>query len=296
MKNQIVMQINYAERAGGSFGKRSIEDVCAFAKGLGFDGIEFRGKIPCDMTDLSFREYAEQIAKASTKTGLETVLFGFGLSDCYNPEKRDAQIEAVIENAKIAREVCGTEICNVNSAWISAKTPGQPGYRYDLCGSAAADEKEWDMAAEAFVRIAPTLEKIGLRFAFETHMGYVHDLPVQARKLVDMIDSPMIGINLDYGNTVYFPNCPTVEDSIDACGDKLFYTHLKNSIAVPGTDNLRLATGLGEGQINHRAYMEKLIAVGYAGPIGIEAPRQGDRTWYAKCDMAYMKDLLADFE
>ncbi|MBE6590387.1 MAG: sugar phosphate isomerase/epimerase [Ruminococcaceae bacterium] len=294
MNNPIIMQINYAELAGGSFGRRSIGDVCAFAKGLGFDGIEFRGKIPTDL-DLSFREYAEKIAKGKRESGLSDILFGFNLLDCTNEEKRDAQIEDMIEKAKIVREVCGADVCNVSGAWISAREAGTPWYRYDLCGSYAAEARDWDLTADAFSRMAPTLEKIGLRFAFETHMGYVHDLPASARRLVDMIGSPMIGINLDYGNTVYFKERPTTEEAIDTCGDKLFYTHLKNSVSIPGSENLRLPTALGEGEINHRAYMQKLVDVGYTGRIGIEAPRQGDRIWYAKCDMAYMKDLLADF-
>lgn len=294
MNNKLIMQINYAERPGGVFGSRSIDDVCAFAKSVGFDGIEFRGNPPRDMA-ISFREYAEQIAAAKKKHGLSEILFGMSLSECTNPEKRDEQIAAVIEKVKIAREVCGTEVCNANASWISSKEAGVPSYRYDLAGAAAATETDWEMAADAFARVAPTLEAIGMRFAFETHMGYVHDLPANARRLVDMIGSPSMGINLDYGNTVYFPNIPTVEEAIDICGDKLFYTHLKNSVSVPGTDNRRMATALGDGQINHRVYMEKLCNVGYTGLIGIEAPRQGDKTWFAKCDMAYLKDVLADF-
>ena len=295
MKNHIIMQINYAERAGGNFGRRSIAEVCAFAKGIGFDGIEFRGKLPTEMTHLSFREYAEEIAKGKRESGLSDILFGFNLLDCVNPEKRDAQIADVIEKLKIVREVCGTEVCNVSGSWFEPRENGIPWYRYDLRGSGAAKEEDWDLTVDAFSRIAPTLEQIGLRCAFETHMGYIHDLPASAKRLVDLIDSPMIGINLDYGNTVYFKERPTVVQAIDQCGDKLFYTHLKNSIALPETENIRLATALGDGEIDHRMYMEKLEDTGYAGPIGIEAPRQGDRIWYAKCDMAYLKSLLADF-
>ena len=292
MNNHVIMQINYAERAGGNFGRRSIAEVCAFAKGLGFDGIEFRGDIPTEMTHLSFREYVEEIAKGKRESGLSDILFGFNLLDCINPEKKDAQIADIIEKVKILREVCGSEVCNVSASWISAPEGGTPWYHY--CGSMCAKEEEWALTADAFSRIAPTLEQIGLRFAFETHMGYIHDYPATAKRLVDMIGSPMIGINLDYGNTVYLKNCPPITQAIDDCGDKLFYTHLKNSTALPETNGLRLSTALGEGDIDHRVYMEKLEDTGYTGPIGIEAPRQGDRIWYARCDMEYMKRLMAD--
>ena len=62
--------------------------------------------------------------------------------------------------------------------------------------------------------------------------------------------------------------------------------------AVPGAG--RVATGLGEGEINHREYVQLLLQHGYTGPICIEAPRSGDREWYAQQDLAYIKTVLAD--
>ena len=296
MKNQIIMQINYAERPGGNFGGRSIDEVCAFAAGLGFNGIEFRGNVPKHLAGLSFREYAEQIAAGKKNHGLRTVMFGMDVVGAGSADKdtRDKAVAFAAERARIAREVCETEVCNASADWISAKEAGTPWYRYDLCGSVAIDEDTYNRTVDTFSRISAELERIGLRFALETHMGYVHDLPASARKFVDDVNSPALGINLDYGNTVYFPNIPSVAEAIDICGDKLFYTHLKNSVGIPETPNLRFPTALGDGQINHREYFEKLISVGYDGLIGVEAPRQGDRLWYAKCDMAYVKDLLAD--
>ena len=95
---------------------------------------------------------------------------------------------------------------------------------------------------------------------------------------------------MDYGNTVYFPNRPSVEETIDIYGDKLFYTHLKNSSPIPGT-KARMGVNLADGEINHRAYITKLREVGFTGPIGIEAPRTGDRIWFAQKDYAYYKDV-----
>ena len=57
-----------------------------------------------------------------------------------------------------------------------------------------------------------------------------------------------------------------------------------------------MPTALSQGEINHCAYLEKLEDIGYAGPIGIEAPRPGDRWFYAKEDMAYMTYLLSLFD
>ena len=96
---------------------------------------------------------------------------------------------------------------------------------------------------------------------------------------------------MDYGNTAYFLKRMDLEDTIDLYGDKLFYTHLKNSNLVPEVLK-RFPCALSEGEINHRIYLRKLKEVGFTGPIGIEAPRPGDREWYARCDFNYVKSIL----
>lgn len=295
MNNKIIMHINYAERGFGGIGNQSIDDICRFAAKTGFDGIEFRGALPKELGECSFREYAEQIARCKQKYGLSEILFGIGVKECTNPDRevRERDVAEAIEKAKIAREVCESEVCNTYAAWITSPIPTAPKPGYEFNGSAAATPAQWEMIADAYRRIGEELSHIGLRFAFETHMNYVHDLPAEAKKLVDMIDSPMVGINMDYGNTFLFPTRPTLEEAIDLYADKLFYIHLKNYRALPGGAG-KIATALSDGEINHRAYLEKLRDVGFKGPIAVEAPRPGDRLWFAKCDLAYIKSLTEE--
>ena len=57
-----------------------------------------------------------------------------------------------------------------------------------------------------------------------------------------------------------------------------------------------MATGLADGAINHREYLRLLRQHGFSGPICIEAPRAGDREWFAQQDIAYLKALLGDLD
>src|SRR5690606_26026876 len=116
---------------------------------------------------------------------------------------------------------------------------------YDKNGSAAATAEQWQYAAEGFKVLGKLASDLGFRFAFEAHMNYIHDLPAAAKKLVDLVDSPAVGVNLDYGNAVYFQKPPALKDTIEAMGDKLYYVHLKNSVGVEGK---RLPTALSEGE------------------------------------------------
>ncbi len=293
--NNIIMHINYAEISGGNYGKRTVDDVCRMAATLGYDGVEFRGAIPKSLGDISFREYAEAISTAKKKYGLKEILFGIIVAgaSAADAEERKRSIDEAIEKVKIARELCETTICNTMATWIKSPFPTSPKPGYEFLGSGVATREEWSMTVDAYQQIGKVLEELGVRFAFETHMGYVHDLPATAKKLVDEIGSPMVGVNLDYGNTVCFPTHPTLDESIELLGDKLFYTHMKNSVAIPGS-SLRSPTALAEGEINHRLYVEKLMEVGFEGPVGIEAPRPGDRVWYARNDLAYLQSVVAD--
>ncbi len=292
--NKAIMHINYGEATFASFGNKSIDDICKMASDIGFDGIEFRGTPPKNLEGISFKDYATQIAEGKKKYGLSEILFGIGVGACTSDDKeeRSKSIASAIEKVKIANDLCGTTICNTFGSWIRSSITTAPAASYEFHGSAAATQEQWDLTVDAFQQVGRELEKIGVKFGFETHMNYIHDLPAASKKLVDLIDSPMIGINMDYGNTAYFPVRPTVEETIDLYGDKLFYTHLKNSSLVPGS-TFRMATGLGDGEINHREYLAKLKEVGFTGPIGIEAPRGGDRVWFAQQDLNYFKSVMA---
>ena len=290
--NPTIMHINYGETSFNSYGSNTIDKICRFAANIGFDGIEFRGNPPKDLADLSFEDYVAQVAAAKAKYNLPHILFSIAIENIFSEDKelRAAGVKKALEKAQLVHDQCGTVLCNTASATVRSTDPTVGNRDFARHGSAVATQDHWDMYVEGYQQLAKGLEPLGMKFAFETHMNYIHDLPAASKKLVDLIDSPSIGINMDYGNTVYFAGCPSVEEAIDIYGDKLFYTHLKNSVAAAGD---RTPTALSEGAINHRIYLEKLQSVGFAGPIGIEAPRPGDRFWFAQQDLSYYKYILA---
>lgn len=294
MTNPIIMHVNFGERAYDSYGKRTVDGVCKMAAELGFDGVEFRGTPPIEYREagISFTDYVKEVAAGKKEYGLKEIIFAIGDRDCANPDKdvRAKSIENIIERARIVNGLCGTTICNTFGNMIRSKISTVPPNANEFHGSAAATPEDWELTADTYHRVGEAIQPLGMRFGFETHMKYIHDMPHSTKKLLDMINSPVIGVNMDFGNTVYFPEHPSVTEAIDLYGDKLFYTHLKNSVAI--STGGRMGTYLSDGQINHREYLGKLKEVGYTGPIGIESPRGGDRYWYAKTDIAYAKSVM----
>lgn len=292
MKNPIIMHINFCEVSFATFGK-TVDDVCRKAKEWGYDGVEFRANVPNDLI-LSVEEYVDQIAAAKKKHGIKEILFGIDVNGVANedPAVRAKAVEDAIKFFKLANKKCGTTVCNTFGDNVVSRDGRAPASNYNYHGSTVATEQQWDWTVEGFKKIGAELEKLGMKAGFETHMNYIHDTPQASKKLVDLIDSPAIGLNMDYGNMVYFVNVPDPVETVKLFGDKIVHMHLKNSIYIG--DEKRMPTALGEGEINHRLYMKALKEIGYEGPIGIEAPRGGDREWYAKKDLEYFKDVAKD--
>ena len=290
--NPIIMHINFCEVGFHTFGK-SIDDICRKAASWGYDGIEFRSRIPNDV-DMDLEGYLDAIAEGKEKYGLSEIMFGVGVTGVSNPDAavREKAVADAINFFRLANEKCGTRYCNTFADCITSKDGRAPAANYNYHGSAVATQEEWDWTVEGFKKIGAELVKLGMRIGFETHMNYIHDTPQSSNKLVDLIDSPAVGINMDYGNMIYFVNVPSAVEAVKLFGDKLVHMHLKNSVSIG--EEKRMATALGEGEINHRAYMQAVKEVGYTGPIGIEAPRGGDREWYAKKDLEYFKDVAKD--
>ncbi|MHB1155102.1 MAG: sugar phosphate isomerase/epimerase family protein [Eubacteriales bacterium] len=277
--NPVIMHINYFEQG------QSLEYTVRQAVKLGYDGIEFRSMME-GMTDES---YLDALKSYSGEYGLKYVLFGGPGIDVMTKDLklRRAQIDRYKRFLELADARIKLSVINFMTGWLSK--PGAVSYEYETYGSRCAEEWHWEAAAGACREIADFAPHV--KFAFETHMGYLHDLAGSARKLCELIGRPNFGINLDYGNTVYFaPSAiEPLEESIDTCGEMLFYTHLKNS--VPGSPR-RAPTALSDGDINHRAYLKKLQSAGFDGFIGIEAPRPGDREWFAAEDLAYLRSVM----
>jgi sugar phosphate isomerase/epimerase len=283
--NPIIMHVNYCEQG------QTIEEICYKAVEWGFDGVEFRRKR--NGIEENVEGYLDVIAKAVNKSGLKEIIFGSpGPNLMVKDEKtRQQELEAALDFYRLASERFKLSVCNTFTGPLINEDQNIASSDYDKHGSYAATEEQWKWAVGGFKTLGKLAEERGFKFAFETHMNYIHDLPSAAKKLVDRIENPAVGINLDYGNAVYFNSSPTIKEAITTVKSNLFYVHLKNSI---GLMNNRIPTGLGEGEINHREYLRLLKEVGYTGPICIEAPRSGDREWYAQQDIAYINDLLRD--
>jgi len=269
----VIMHVNYCEQG------QTVEEICRRAAGWGFDGVEFRSRR--DSVDETPEQYMDQIEAGVEASGLRQVVFGSPGPALIKPDaaERAREVETAIAFYRQASQRFGVRTCNLVTGWLGI---GEP-----------VTEDHWKWQVEGCRRLADGLQDVDIRFGFETHRGYVHDKIESTRRLVEDVDRPSIGANLDYGNMVGQEDRPTLEEAIRAFGTKLHYVHLKNSAPIRRAQ-ARVSTSLGEGEINNREFVRLLRQTGFTGPICVEAPRAGDREWIAQQDLAYIRAVLRD--
>jgi len=287
MSLPIIMHVNYCEQG------QTIEEMCQRAAAWGYDGIEFR-RVRRGREE-TLVEYLDAIARATQAAGLTQVLFGGPGLELMQAEvpARQAQVEEGLAFYRLAAERFDLTVCNCMSGSLRNPDTSIPYAQHERHGSGIATDDHYAWAAEGYRQLGALAAELGFRLAFETHMGYLHDLPGPTVRLLEMIGSPAVGANLDYGNMAYFPDGPTLGEAVEVLAGRISMVHLKNSVPVPGG---RVPVALADGMINNREFLRLLRDSGFDGPLCIEAPRPGDREWFAQQDIAYLKALLADLE
>lgn len=287
MNNPVIMHCNYAEQG------QSIDRMCELAAKWGFDGVEFRQR-RYGVTEEP-EAYLDTVATAAKKHRIKHVLFGAPGADLMQtPDHCRKEIDRVIAFFRSAAKRFQLTVNNTMAGNLSA--PDVPYYMYEKHGSAIATDTQWQQAIEGYKILGDLANELKFKFAFETHNVYLHDLPQPARRLVDAIDRESVGVNLDMGNIVLYPvNPPTLEQSMEILKGKIHLLHLKNMYVMPGmTHQKYLMCPLSDGVINNRQWLSIAKAQGYTGPVVIEAPRAGDREWFAPQDLAYIRSVMAD--
>jgi len=289
MDNLIIMHVNYME---GDYGQPvDLDRVCEKAVNLGYDGVEFRRKLQ----NMSNSEYLEKLVKAVEKAKLKYVLFGGpgpNLMD-ENVENRKREVEDAIDFYKKASRYFNLTVCNTMTGPLL--NPEASYYQYEKNGSAFAKEKHWEWAVEGFKILGDVAEELKFYFAFETHPCYLHDKVESTKKLVDLINKKNVGINLDYENIACEKDPLPLGEAVKRCEDRLYYVHLKNHFKIEGLEYRNfIVCSLSDGIIDNRKFIKLLKDRNYKGPICIEAPRSGDREYFAKEDILYLKSLLSE--
>ena len=281
----LIMHVNFCEQG------QTIEETCMKAVKWGYDGIEFRRR--SDSSRANIEKYLNEIERAKKQSGLEHIVFGSPGPELMDPDKsvRESEVEKYLTFIELAAQRFDLRIMSIHSGGlVNPSKKISASSEFQSHGSFIAQDYHWRRAAEGMKEICKLAEKKGIKLAFEIHMCYLHDTMESTMKLINLIGSDAIGVNLDYGNIRSLGLETSIEEAVALAAGRLYYVHFKNSIWHD--DGFRIKTCLGDGDINHREYISILRKHKYNGPICIESTKKGDREWYARQDIGYLLDVI----
>jgi sugar phosphate isomerase/epimerase len=140
--------------------------------------------------------------------------------------------------------------------------------------------REWMF--ESFKRCVETAAKEGVRIAFEPLNRYETQLINTAKEgleLIDRVGADNLGLLLD----TFHMNIeePSIEESIRACGDRIFHFHVADSNRwYPGA-----------GHLDFRKILDALFSTGYSGFVSGEFMAMPDADMAAQMAIHHLREL-----
>jgi sugar phosphate isomerase/epimerase len=269
MKLSIVLSTHPAQFQAVAF-KGDFETNIAKIAGWGYDGVELAIRDP-RLVD------ADELLRVVTTYGLEVPAIGTGqawgeeglsfTSD--DPTVRVAAIERIKSHVPLAARFNAIIILGL----IRGITPeGQ------------THEQSMVYLIEALQECAAAAAKEGVRFALEPLNRYETTLinnVEQGLTLIEAVGADNFGLLLD----TFHMNIeePVVEDSIRACGDRIFHFHVADSNRwYPGA-----------GHLDFKSILDTLFATGYQGYVSGEFMPLPDADTSAQRGLAYLRQLYS---
>tara|TARA_B100000686_G_scaffold111384_1_gene118746 strand:+ start:812 stop:1645 length:834 start_codon:yes stop_codon:yes gene_type:complete len=146
----------------------------------------------------------------------------------------------------------------------------------------------WDDLIESLEQVLPHAEKNNVILAFEPEVANVVDSCPKARRLLDQINSPHLGVVIDGANIYHKGELPIMEDllyeAFDLLSDDIALAHAKDLDHDGEAGNLAAGTGL----LDYDLYLSLLSKLETPVPLilhGLEEEQVPD-------SIAFLKDTL----
>jgi len=136
----------------------------------------------------------------------------------------------------------------------------------DAAGPEPEGTAGWRRLANLGKFLGDYAETRGVRLAFEIHEGLARSGAV-ARRLLDAIDHPAVGVNYDTGNAIFYNGDVDPVTDLQAIVDRVSHIHLKDTSGGAG----EWAFGpLGSGRVDLPEIVRILRDHNFHGPFSLE--------------------------
>lgn len=262
-----------------TFRDYSLEETCRAAASCGYEGIELQR---AHFDEDRLEEELPRCINLASEFGLPIACVDY-TADFIQEDL--GLVEASVTRLERSIEICaanGVTLMNGFTGFLTGDDPANFGAN----GSALANDKHYEQAAEALRRVAKTAEAHDVIVTLEIHMNTIHDTVAAAARLLDLAPSPNLLANPDPGNLFGASTAEKSPDALDALAGRIGYFHFKNAVNRDGTADYNVS--LEDGEIDSMAWLRKLDALGYNGPVCIEYVGEGDPHPIAERDIAFL--------
>lgn len=284
----------------GQWADLPLEVMCQKAKQFGYDGVELacwgdhmdvfqaaEDKKYCEAKLALLQKYDLKLFAISNHLAGQLICDpnndsrsdGFAPADCKgDPEKkRRFGVASMKAAAKAAKNLGLNVVCGFTGSSIWHLLYSFPPNDWDEV------EKGYQYFADLFNPILDVFEENGVRFALEVHPTEIaYDIPTTRKTLQAIKNRKSFGFNFDPSHLQWQGIDPV--KFIEEFGDRIYHTHMKDSVVLLDGVNGILGSHLnfgrpgrgwefrspGRGDVDFEAIIRALNAIGYTGPLSVE--------------------------
>ena len=138
--------------------------------------------------------------------------------------------------------------------------------------------------------VAKHLKENGQYLLFETGQ----ETPVAMLRCFEKVGTDNLAVNLDTANLILYGKANPV-DALDVFGKFVRNVHAKDGCYPVNGHDLGVETPIGQGKVDFVAFLRKLKALGYDGPITIEREIKGEQQLIdILAARAYLENAIAN--
>jgi 3-dehydroshikimate dehydratase len=193
-----------------------------------------------------------------------------------------------LELAERTIEACAAHGIGMINGWSGSLERDPADWRRN--GSAIAEDKHYERAAEGYRRLAAFAAQRGVTIGVEVYPGSVHDTVATNAKLLDLVDAPNVVTTADPANAYVISEADHDPEVLDLLRGRLGYFHLKNLYPRDGVADFNVDTA--DGVLDNYAWINKAYALG-APAMAVEYCGDGDPHPPLARAQDYIRDCLA---
>ena len=255
----------------------TMEDFLTFAKKLDVDGVSLESCFFPSFEKAWFLDLKAQLDEYDFDR-----VYAWGHPDGLEAGKNRDEFNSMVRQIEYASWI-GADVMRVVASSLM--------FRFEPHGP------QIDILVDWFKEAVKVAEDYGVKLAVENHIDYTSDECVE---LLNRVDSPYLGLNLDTGNFLRLLDDPV--EGAKKLADRVLATHIKDLKPVKGLDAREWyffsSTPVGDGLVNNQKLAQILYDADYKGFLAVETdslhPDYENREhWAVEQSVKRLKEIAA---